>query len=97
MTDTASVTITGILKTTGGTPLANQPLTYTDDAGDTIPGATTDANGNYSVTFQASAPHPAEKFTVNFAGVAGTYGPSSASATADIIAGTTLTINLAVS
>jgi len=97
MADTGKVTISGSLKTTGGTPLAGQTVTFTDDKGDTIPSATTDANGDYSVQATVVAPAPAEKFTASFAGVAGSYAASTASATADVVAGTTITINLVVS
>jgi hypothetical protein len=97
LADTATVTISGTLKTTGGTPLASQPITFTDDNGDTIPSATTDASGNYSTQATVAAPAPNEKFTANFAGVAGSYSASSASVNADIVAGTALTINIVVS
>jgi uncharacterized protein YfaS (alpha-2-macroglobulin family) len=97
MTDTATVTITGTLQTSGGTPLANQQITFVDDKGDTIPAATTDANGNYSVKATVVAPAPNEKFTASFAGVAGSYASATASAIANVVAGTSLTINIVVS
>jgi hypothetical protein len=96
MADTAQLTITGTLKTTGGTPVAGAPLTFSDSANDLIPGTTTDAGGNYSIVATVAAPATNLVVTVKFAGTA-TEGPSQASSQAvNILVGTMLVINVGV-
>jgi uncharacterized protein YfaS (alpha-2-macroglobulin family) len=93
--DTGTVVLAGTLLTSGGNPVAGATITFTDTNGDTIPSATTDATGAFSVTATVAAPAANETFTASYAGDA-THKASTASATGTILVGTTLTLNLTV-
>ena len=97
MTDTSSVTITGTLQTSGGTPIGGETMTFSDTNGDTIASATTAANGTFTTTATVAAPAVAEVFTAAFAGDAAKgYLASTGTATATIAVGTQITVTITV-
>jgi len=99
MADTATIALNGTLKTAGGTTLANQPVTFTDSLGTSIPGVNTDPSGNFlAAKYNIPAPQANYTATVSFAGVAGAYNPSTATSTPQSIAvDTSVTITVTVS